>query len=92
MMNSASIMRIAKDMQSQVNDGVDCEAVREKFSNDFPEFAERYPGLFYRCSVPGMDLSILKMMLSSLDKGDEHSVPQMLNKKFGPNFSSAEQK
>lgn len=85
MVSNNDILRIASEMQKRVTDGADPGEVRNTFLDLEPEFAERYPGLFYKCSQPGTDMSILRFMLSSLEKGDKTAVPTMLDKTFRQN-------
>lgn len=50
------------------------ETRRAVFSEKYPEFSERYPGLFFKSSEDGMDMNMLRFMLSKVDNKDGEEV------------------
>lgn len=59
------------------------EERRARFRSVYPEFAERYPGIFFRASESGMDLGMLQMMVANLREPDgEERVGQALFDRF----------
>jgi hypothetical protein len=49
------------------------------FRKKYPEFYERYPGLFFKASEDGMDMNMLRFMLSKVGMaGGEEVVGKRL--------------
>ena len=74
------IEAIVNDIQNY--DGTP-EQRREHFQTVYPDFAERYPGIFYKSSEGTMDMKMLKFMLANLsDPKGEEKVGQALFDRF----------
>jgi len=70
------IIAIVKEMQA--HEGTP-EERRTLFQGKYPEFAKRYPGLFFKSSEPGMDMKMLEFMVGQLPRsGGEEKVGQEL--------------
>lgn len=80
MTTKADIIPIVTEMQQHRGSP---EERREHFKAKYPEFAERYPGLFFKASEDGMDMDMLKFMIGKIDDADgEEQVGQELFNKF----------
>lgn len=64
------------------------EERREHFKAKYPEFAERYPGLFFKASEDGMDMKMLRFMIGKLDDaaGEEQVGQELFDKFVSPAF------
>lgn len=70
------IIAIVKEMQA--HDGTP-EERRAFFSDKYPDFAEKYPGLFYKSSEDGMDMKMIEFMVGQLARSDgEEKVGEAL--------------
>lgn len=65
------------------------ETRRTVFSEKYPEFYERYPGLFFKASEDGMDMNMLRFMLSKVGmSGGEEVVGKRLYSDYvSPTFT-----
>jgi hypothetical protein len=74
------IVSIVEEMQAHAGTP---EERRALFGAKYPEFAERYPGLFFKSSEGGMDMKMLKFMLENVgDAAGEEKVGQELFERY----------
>lgn len=74
------IIAIVREMQA--HEGTP-EEKRAFFGEKYPDFAEKYPGLFYKSSEPGMDFKMLEFMVGQLSQSDgEEKVGEELFERY----------
>lgn len=87
MANQDEIVAIVEEMQAH---GGTPEERRAHFGDKYPEFAEKYPGLFFKSSEGGMDMKMLKFMLDNVGSasGEDKVGQELFDKYVSPAFAS----
>lgn len=86
MVCKARILAIVEEMQAHAGKP---EERRAHFGPKYPEFAEKYPGLFFKSSEDGMDMNMLKFMLDKAgdSAGDEKVGEELFHRYVSPAFA-----
>lgn len=78
-----SILKIVSEMQS---DPSDVRTKAKRYSGRYPAFMEQCPALFQKACRPGMDMNMLRFMVSTMKDNNEEESSSIVGARLAERF------